>query len=160
MSLQALLRGTNASTHSLVILQSSAAQSCLPLLRHLLCQVQTPILICNLLYPTKVLVKGKLGEQIQVLDHTSDVPGFSDHVMSYRERLLSAISLGMGFVVIAYFVLNHLIIVNETQPLCVVIDSLDTLLSNLSSKAAVYTYLGDALRVLRTRAGMCLTVSN
>lgn len=95
MSLQTILRGANTSSHPVIVFQSSATQSSLPLLRSLLGQIQTRIVICNLLYPKKFLVDGLPHDQIEILDCTADVPGFSDSAVDSRKRLLSAINCGV-----------------------------------------------------------------
>ncbi|GJE86067.1 hypothetical protein PsYK624_021470 [Phanerochaete sordida] len=141
MSLEAILRGSSSSPTSFVAFQSSAAQSSLPLLRSLLAQTRSRVVLCNVLYPLRVLVDEVPGERVDIIDCTADIPGYSDHGGDCRERLLSAVR-----------------VVEPSQPLTVVIDSLDTLLANLHSKAAVHAFLSAIMSVISTRPSSRLVV--
>lgn len=94
MSLPAILRGIQASSHPFIVLESSASQSSLPILRAVLSQTQTRIVLCNLLYPLKFLVDDINNESLQVIDWSEDIAGYKDVDSDFSQRALSAIKTG------------------------------------------------------------------
>jgi len=84
--------------HPLVILQSSLAQSSLPVIRHILENAliskgnpRRDLLFC-LLYPPSSLFDGKLPETLQVYDWTNRVPGYNE--IDSPEELLTIADKG------------------------------------------------------------------
>lgn len=96
MSLATILRGPPTSSHPLIIFQSSAAQSSLPLLRCLISHAQTRVVLCTLLYPSQILTGRLRSDLVNIVDCTTSVPGYSDDANDCRERLLSAVTAGVS----------------------------------------------------------------
>lgn len=116
---------------SLVIFQSSAAQTTLPVLKTLIGKAQSQVILVHLLYPPSVLHCAN-NARVQVLDFTDDVPGYNDGSKSLKDALLAAISS-----------------VDAAESVTVVVDSVDTLRLNLGSKAAAYSLLGAVYRAIQ-----------
>ncbi|KAF9786941.1 hypothetical protein BJ322DRAFT_1052833 [Thelephora terrestris] len=103
-------------SNGLTIVQSSASQSALPVFRELISSSKDRILFFAFLYPSELLV-GK-QDNLTVFDWTDRIPGYSDE----QPDLLDSIPAG-------------------DEPVTVVIDSIDALLSDIGSVSAVVTLL-------------------
>ena len=65
----------------LVLLQSSAAQTCLPVLRAMAAQARGAVVLLCLLYPPASILGGParprpLPDRVRVVDRTANVPGY------------------------------------------------------------------------------------
>jgi len=66
--------------HPLLVLQSSIAQTSLPILRHLLShEPSCKTLLFSFLYPPSSLVDTKESDSLEVYDWIDRVPGYSEH---------------------------------------------------------------------------------
>jgi len=128
--------------HQYLLFQSSAAQSSLPILRRLIfnsinARHGQTLLFC-LLYPPASLVDSStslvLPGKLQVLDRIGNVPGYSDDWSDPRDQILSVIRAA------------------PLGPLNVVVDSVDTLASDLGSTSQTYRFLHELMVLIRTRS--------
>ncbi|KAH9946665.1 hypothetical protein B0H21DRAFT_779009 [Amylocystis lapponica] len=140
-----------------LLLQSSTAQSCLPILRHIVSRpganTQEHIVVfCFLYAPSSFTSKAQLeSENIRVYDWTGRIPGYSE-CPDTRAELLQAIRAGE----FATFVcLKRRDSCNRSTappgPLSVIVDSVDTLFSDLGSLANTEQLLSEVLATTRGR---------
>ncbi|KAF9453767.1 hypothetical protein P691DRAFT_554579 [Macrolepiota fuliginosa MF-IS2] len=113
-----------------VFLQSTPAQSILPLLRALCNRIGTHSIICNFLYAPPTLVEQGIPSVV-VHDWTAEVPGYSN-ARDLKTELLSAVKNAP-----------------RENPLNIVIDSLETLSENQDSPVETYEFLHDVLQLIK-----------
>lgn len=95
--LPSILANAQRPHQPFLLLQSSTAQSCVPVLRKIVNhksgskRVHT-LLVC-FLYPPSYLYTGEAGA-IDVLDYTDSVPGYADAWVDPREAILDAVKAG------------------------------------------------------------------
>ena|ERR1700722_11243461 len=83
--------------HTLLLLQSSAAQSCLPILRDLISRREGHTLLFCFLYSPECLVvtnEDANARAMEVFDHTGNIPGYCENWIDPRDELLSAAKTG------------------------------------------------------------------
>ncbi|KII93526.1 hypothetical protein PLICRDRAFT_152336 [Plicaturopsis crispa FD-325 SS-3] len=122
----------------LLILQSSLAQSSLPLLRTLISTAsrpQTRTLLFCLLHPPSTLfnVKHVEDDRIRAYDFTACAPGYYECHTDVREEMLTALKDA------------------PSGPLSVVIDSVDTLHADIDSTSRTYHFVRDLFSLIRSR---------
>ncbi|PBK77270.1 hypothetical protein ARMSODRAFT_272069 [Armillaria solidipes] len=125
-----------SSRHPLVILQSSVAQSTLPLLHKVIetslgKKEQETLLFCFLHLPSSLINEDAAG--LIAYDRIASVPGYDDSWIDPRDFISDAVE-------------NC-----PSQQLHVVIDSVDTLLSDIGSVAESYKFLRGLLSKLLAR---------
>lgn len=84
--------------HPFIIAQSSASQTCLPVLRSLIQQANCPahtLLFCCLNPPTSLIADwpNTSNGTLQVFDYTDRVPGF-DEIRDLRDEILDVVRSG------------------------------------------------------------------
>ncbi|KAI5124685.1 hypothetical protein M0805_004293 [Coniferiporia weirii] len=121
---------------SFLLLQSSAAQSILPVLRGIInAQLNHElVLVCALYAPTDLLGREDLLS-CRVLDWTSEVQGFQDNSIDWEKRAAAVENVIREF----------------TKPVTVVFDSVDTLDEDLQSPSETYKFLSRALASVYSR---------
>ncbi|KAF8843963.1 hypothetical protein BDN67DRAFT_895796 [Paxillus ammoniavirescens] len=130
---------TNSRPHQpLVIVQSSASQTCLPVLRRLIrpAKLPTQTLLFCFLYPPASLIKGwpdTSDESLKVFDYTERIPTYSVSHDSRDEVLAAVSSAPLG-------------------SLNVIIDSVDTLASDLASDTQTYRFIRSLLNTITSRS--------
>ncbi|GBE78276.1 hypothetical protein SCP_0111590 [Sparassis crispa] len=127
---------SSSSRQPFVLLQSSIAQSCLPVLSYITNQAAlgsgTTLLFC-FLYPPLAFAD-QPHEQLRVFDWTEHIPGYSEDTFEARAEILSALrSAPQGL-------------------LSVIIDSVDTLLSDVGSLAKTHLFLSEIYATIRARS--------
>ncbi|KAK0465110.1 uncharacterized protein EV420DRAFT_939817 [Desarmillaria tabescens] len=130
-----------SSRHPLLILQSSVAQSTLSLLRKVIetspgnkgKHTGETLLFCLLHLPSSLINQDTTG--VTVYDRIGSVPGYDDSWIDPRDFISNAVE-------------NC-----PSQQLHVVIDSVDTLLSDIGSAAESYKFLRKSLVQLLARPG-------
>ncbi|KAK0233172.1 hypothetical protein IW262DRAFT_55888 [Armillaria fumosa] len=128
-----------STRHSLVILQSSVAQSSLPLFRKVIGpspgkKGQETLLFCFLHLPSSLINGDASG--LTVYDRIASVPGYDDSWIDPKDFISNTVE-------------NC-----PSQQLHVVIDSVDTLLSDIGSVAESYTFLRGLLSKLSARSSL------
>ncbi|KAF9229337.1 hypothetical protein BS17DRAFT_17578 [Gyrodon lividus] len=134
-----IINPSNLRPHQpLVVVQSSASQTCLPVLRRLIQPAKLPkqtLLFCYL-YPPVSLIKSwpnASDESLKVFDYTERIPGYNVSHDSRDEILAAVGSAPLG-------------------PLNVIIDSVDTLASNLASDSQTYRFIRSLLNLVTSRS--------
>ena len=125
--------------HPLLILQSSLAQSSLPILRSLLVENSRRIILFSLLYPPSDAV---LPESVVVHNWLHRVPGYEDAERSPTELTER---------------IHKIVLQESSQSTTVVIDSVETLLSDTGSVTETYKCLSSLLVLIRKQPGMKLS---
>jgi elongator complex protein 5 len=147
---------TNSRPHQpLVIVQSSASQTCLPVLRRLIrpAKLPTQTLLFCFLYPPASLIKGwpdTSDESLKAFDYTERIPRYNVSHDS-RDEILAAVSSGLG----PSDVRVQTLILASTAPLGslnVIIDSVDTLASDLASDSQTYRFMRSLLNTITSRS--------
>ncbi|KAG9314405.1 hypothetical protein JVU11DRAFT_5202 [Chiua virens] len=137
----------------LILLQSSTSQTCLPILRSLIQPAKRPaqtLLFC-FLYPSASLIAdwpNTLDDSLKVFDYTERIPGYSDAHDS-REDILAAVHSG------TLIFPKETIISPQTAPpgtLHVIIDSIDTLATDLASDSQTYKFIRTLLALIMSRS--------
>ncbi|RDX55938.1 hypothetical protein OH76DRAFT_1396285 [Lentinus brumalis] len=145
--LSSTLAQTSRNQHCL-LLQSSTAQSCLPVLRAIVKRAsertrESTILFCFLYPPSSFLDPSRIqADHIRVVDRTANVPGYDDAFEVEKDWVAALKSQILDTVRSA-----------PQGPLSVVIDSVDTLLSDVASLAETTQLLSEILGVVRSRGG-------
>lgn len=130
---------TNSRPHQpLVIVQSSASQTCLPVLRRLIrpAKLPTQTLLFCFLYPPASLIKGwpdTSDESLKAFDYTERIPRYNVSHDSRDEILAAVSSAPLG-------------------SLNVIIDSVDTLASDLASDSQTYRFMRSLLNTITSRS--------
>ncbi|KAL4261144.1 Elongator complex protein 5 [Pleurotus pulmonarius] len=134
MSLRSLLHKSQPEQQFLLF-QSSSSQSALPILRSLLAvKSQTSTLLFCLLYPPSDLVEGASGD-VQVHDYLDHIPGYSADTPDIQTSIAAAVEKA------------------PAGALSIVIDSVDTLASDIGSDAETFTFLRELVSIVASRPG-------
>lgn len=143
----------------LILVQSSASQTCLPVLRNLAQPTKRPIqtlLVCFLYTPTSLIAgwPNTSSGSLKVLDYTAQVPGY-DESRDPRDEVLTAARSGQSILDSRGRKVRgaH----REVQPappgsLHVIIDSIDTLAADLASISQTYTFIKSLLGLITARS--------
>jgi hypothetical protein len=91
--LSTLLSNGLKPPHPLLVLQSSAAKSALPILRKIVERSGNNSLLFCLLYSPSSLVD-EAREKIQVFNYLGNVPGYNDTFSDLRQDILTAVKSG------------------------------------------------------------------
>lgn len=93
--LHSILTNSARPAQPFVLLQSSIAQSSLPILRNIVAKSKGHVLLICFLYPPKIFTADREDQSTQIIDCTDQVPRYHDEAGSYRELILSTLrSLG------------------------------------------------------------------
>ncbi|KAI0963509.1 hypothetical protein AcW1_000567 [Taiwanofungus camphoratus] len=131
---------SNASRSQPFLLLQSTTQSCLPIIRHLISQVNndtqgSTILFCFLYPPSDLVDQSHLNSaNTQVFDWTGNVPDYDDGYFDPRSKILQIIHSA------------------PSGSLTVVLDSVDTLLYDLGSSAETQRFLAELFSSIRARS--------
>ena len=88
----------------LLLIQSSVAQSGVPLLRHVIAESSKDrfsaqcLVFCLLHLPSDLVERNSVSDRITVHDWIGFVPGYNDALYDVKERILQAIQQGMPFI--------------------------------------------------------------
>ncbi|KAG6336959.1 hypothetical protein ID866_2153 [Astraeus odoratus] len=119
--------------HPLIICQSSSSQTCLPVLRRLIRPTKPPsqTLLFSFLYSPPSLIGAFTPDDasLRIFDYTGRVPGYGEWNDS-RQDILTAV---------------------ESGTLSVVIDSVDTLASDIASDSQTFKFIKSLLARLTSR---------
>ncbi|KAH7931074.1 hypothetical protein BV22DRAFT_1101434 [Leucogyrophana mollusca] len=125
---------TSRPHQPLIILQSSSAQTCLPVLRKTVSSTRpSQTLLFSFLYPPSTLIDGMPSPKLKIFDYTSRVPGYGDSWSDPRDEILAAVQSA------------------PPGSLNVVLDSVDTLASDLSSTPQTYKFIRTLLDAILAR---------
>ena len=149
----------NTQNFPLVILQSSLAQSCLPILRHL---VNSPkpsssfsLLFC-LLYPPSSLADNISVETLEIYDWLDHVPGYrepsSDDLLDIVKRGIHTRSRSPPRYVV-FIEIRCSALQDSSRPINIIIDSVDTLLSDKASSSETYLCLSSIYALVKSHPG-------
>ncbi|KAI9063014.1 hypothetical protein FKP32DRAFT_1652028 [Trametes sanguinea] len=138
-----------ARNQHLLLLQSSTAQTCIPVLREVVKQSieqarETTVLFC-LLYPPSSFLDAEArarSDRVVVVDRTAHVPGYSDEIEEDSDLASSLRSAILEPVQSA-----------PAGTLNVIIDSVDTLLADMKSISETTRLLSELLSIVRARGG-------
>ncbi|KAI0669950.1 hypothetical protein C8Q78DRAFT_992363 [Trametes maxima] len=132
----------------LLLLQSTSAQSCLPILRAIASKASEraheTTLLFNLLYPPSALLDASraASDNVIVVDRTSCVPGYDEDASSKDDAAASLRSVILGPALAV-----------PAGPVSIIIDSVDTLLSDMGSISETTRLLSELLAIARARGG-------
>ena len=148
-----------AQNFPLVIFQSSLAQSCLPILRHVVNdpkQSSFNLLFC-LLYSPFSLADNTSSDTLEIHDWLDHVPGYCDASNLPSEDILDIVKRGThdrSFCRRIVFNRNKCSALQvPSRPINVIIDSLDTLLSDKESSPETYLYLSSIYALIKNHPG-------
>jgi elongator complex protein 5 len=155
----------SSSRPSTVILQSSSVQSIFPVLQHLLVsEISTDPrnskqwILFSLLYPLEDLLGTISDPNVTVCDWLDHIPGYhGTSAFSLGEEMLAAVDSGpLNSATVLRSELTHAILElsKASAPICVVVDSVDTLVSDVGSLSASYKILRDVQNRIASRPGM------
>ncbi|KAM6498158.1 hypothetical protein JOM56_006106 [Amanita muscaria] len=127
--------GTLRSHHPLLLIQSSIAQSGVPLLRHIITgnnarQPTTSLVFCLLYRPSDLMEENVLYDHIKVYDWLGFVPGYNDSPFDVKDQILQAVREA------------------PAGKLNVIVDSVDTL---DGSSTETHKFIRTLLRLLQER---------
>ena len=150
----------NTQNFPLVILQSSLAQSCLPILRHLVNNPKPPssfnLLFC-LLYPPSSLADNISPETLEVHDWLDHVPGYCEASNKPSDDLLDIVRRGIPTrspsTCFFYIEIRCSAFQEFSRPINVIIDSIDTLLSDIASSSETYLCLSSIYALVKSHPG-------
>lgn len=160
--LSSVLLPAAGRTHPFVLLQSSSTQSCLEALRYTLRETISKADGCTvlfaLLYSPSILLKQNQpsSDRLQVIDWTSNVPGYVEDDLDLRAAVLEIVQNGVHCT--HTFCAAHLQYkIAPPGPLTLVIDSVDSLHSDLGSLSKTEKLLSSLISEVNTRKGpLCL----
>ncbi|KAI0732344.1 hypothetical protein C8Q72DRAFT_901742 [Fomitopsis betulina] len=144
--LSSVLLPAAGRTHPFVLLQSSSTQSCLEALRYTLRETISKADGCTvlfaLLYSPSILLKQNQpsSDRLQVIDWTSNVPGYVEDDLDLRAAVLEIVQNA------------------PPGPLTLVIDSVDSLHSDLGSLSKTEKLLSSLISEVNTRKGSRLII--
>ena len=157
--LPSILTHSQRSHHPFILLQSSAAQSCLPLLRKVINggpgakRVHT--LVFCFLHPYSSLIDERnlvaRGGTIEAFDHTGSIPGYADSWKDPCGIILEAVEAGEFPFVWNVGSVISICFVAPAGPLNVIFDSVDTLASDLESTSQAFKFLHAILVLVKAR---------
>ncbi|CCM01945.1 uncharacterized protein FIBRA_04018 [Fibroporia radiculosa] len=140
------------STQRLLLLQSSTAQSCLPIIRRLVTETRSnlshpgsTLLFCLLYPPSAFAGAAQLGSEcLRTFDWTGNVPGYTLGCTitppDIREEIRAAVRSA------------------PPGPVVVIVDSVDTLFSDLGSLAKTEQFLSEIFGLVCSRSGSRLVL--
>jgi hypothetical protein len=147
----------NSQRSPFLLLQSSSAQSCLQVLRSVINHrshknTSHLILLCFLHPSLSLPDETKQGRQIEVHDYTDNVPGYDDCGTDPRDDILLAVKAGEH----ADRSFHPSLSLTRSPPappgsLDIIIDSVDTLASDLGSPSQTYNFLFNLISLIRAR---------
>lgn len=131
------------------LIQSSSAQSALPVLRKILTDETDPIMLFCLLYsPSSLIPEHQTNERVKVFDWTDKIPEYTQGY-SPSTDMLNAVNNGTY---IQPLNVNDLTQTSGASgSVTIVIDSLDTLNSDMESTSATYKLLSQIRSIPSTR---------
>ncbi|KIM48155.1 hypothetical protein M413DRAFT_62641 [Hebeloma cylindrosporum] len=133
MVLLASILADESHRHPLLVLQSSLAQTSLPILRHLLShQPSRKTLLFSFLYPPSSLVDIDESDSLEIYDWIDRVPGYSDH--NSLTELLAVVDK---------------VLETPTRPTTIVIDSIGTLLEDIATLSETYNFLSKIYALVK-----------
>ncbi|KAH9937642.1 uncharacterized protein B0H18DRAFT_203929 [Fomitopsis serialis] len=144
--LSSTLAPAAARTQPFVLLQTSTAQQCLDVIRYALLETTSKAegctLLFSLLYPPSTLVERSqlAADRLQTFDWTSHVPGYDDDDFDIKSEMLRVVQDA------------------PQGPLTVIIDSVDTILSDMGSISKAEQLLASLLSLVKSRKGFRLVV--
>lgn len=160
MSLSTIIKGPPSPHQPFLLLQSSTAQSSIPIIRQILSRNLRPdnikhsrhfLLFCLLHPPSNLLENTEISaENLEVHDWIDNVPGYTANWFDPLERILSAVKNGEH----SCKSLKWLAIkpgAASSRPLYVVVDSVDTLLLDTGTIARTYAFFSELLALIRAR---------
>ncbi|KAH0838342.1 hypothetical protein J3R83DRAFT_6621 [Lanmaoa asiatica] len=123
----------------LILVQSSTSQTCLPVLRSLIRPAKRPaqtLLFCFLYPPTSLIADWPniLNDSLKVFDYTEQVPGY-DETYNSRDDILATVRSAV-----------------PPGSLHVIIDSVDTLATDLASNSQTYKFIKSLLSLITSRS--------
>ncbi|EIN13691.1 hypothetical protein PUNSTDRAFT_129365 [Punctularia strigosozonata HHB-11173 SS5] len=132
--LLSLLTDSRQQARPFFLLRSSTAQTCIPVLRHCLgsASKSSTILLFCLSYAPSTLVDPQRSVA-KVFDWTDNVPGYSDTYFDPCQAIIDAVNAEA-----------------PSERLSVVIDSIDTLVADVESDAAVYRFVSSLFALVRS----------
>ncbi|KAI0043208.1 hypothetical protein FA95DRAFT_1584187 [Auriscalpium vulgare] len=133
--LPAIISNTSRPHHPFVVIESSACQSGLSIVRAILNRDKSTglvLLFCFLYLPSS-LVHDPEREGLRVFDRTGVIPGFSENWKDPSDSITQAVKDA------------------PLGPLSVIIDSADTLCADLGSTSKSYTLISSLVSLLRDR---------
>lgn len=141
----------------LILVQSSVSQTCLPVLRTLIQPAKRPaqtLLFCFLYPPASLIADwpNTSNGSLKVFDYTGQVPGY-DEVQNSRDEILTAVRSGQSTLKGEDERCSP-----QTVPpgsLHVIIDSVDTLATDLASNSQTYKFIKSLLSLITSRSRMC-----
>jgi hypothetical protein len=154
--LPSILANSTRPPQQFVLLQSSTAQSSLPILQNLITRARGDVLLICYLYPSKIFSRDRDQRQLHIVDLTGHVPYYHNEVNSWREHVQRSLQrLGtVSLPVYSICVLVHSFCEDSSLPLTVVVDSLETLLSNASNSTSLaYAFVVELLTFVQTHKG-------
>lgn len=159
--LSSIVAASTRPPQPFVLLQSSAVQSALPILQQLIANAKGTVLLLSFLYPPIVFARHTTQRKIDIVDCTAHVPHYHDDSDDWKQNVLVSLEKQgeHTFMCLKNFEgrwLNALS-VDSSLPLTVVIDSLETLLSNTSgSISSVYALLSEVFATVQTHRGLSI----
>ncbi|KAJ7487659.1 hypothetical protein B0H11DRAFT_2278730 [Mycena galericulata] len=115
----------------LLLLQSSAAQSSLGIIHQLLADATSHIVLICLLHSSLLSLE---TPRVQTHDLLDNVPGYNENYVDPRQRIQAAIESA------------------PSGPLDFIIDSVDTLSSDIGSVSETYKFLHELMSLIRARS--------
>ncbi|KAH6917335.1 hypothetical protein BKA70DRAFT_1555865 [Coprinopsis sp. MPI-PUGE-AT-0042] len=127
-----------------VVLQSSSVQNGFPVLQHVLAseisrirQNAKQLMLFSLLYPPEDLLGANSEPDVKVYDWLDHIPGYDGtSSFSLGDEMLAAVDSEMS---------------KSSAPICVLIDSVDTFVSDIGSSSASYKILRDVQNRIASR---------
>ncbi|KAJ6604707.1 hypothetical protein DFH09DRAFT_319061 [Mycena vulgaris] len=118
-----------------LLLQSSTAQSSVGIIRQLVGDAKGHALLFCLLYSSLLSLQ---SPHVQTYDLLDNIPGYSDNYVDPRQRIQAAVENGDSSA--------------TSGPLDFIIDSVDTLSSDIGSISETYKFLHDLMTLIRARS--------
>jgi elongator complex protein 5 len=138
----------------LILVQSSTSQTCLPVLYSLIQPAKRPartLLFCFLYPPTSLIADrpNTSSDSLKVFDYTGRIPGY-DETHDSRDEILAAVRSGQ-------YILEggDERCSSQTAPpgsLHVIVDSVDTLATDLASNSQTYKFIRSLLNIITSRS--------
>ena len=141
-----------AKRHPLLILQSSLAQSSLPILRSLIVDSSKNsgrnVLFC-LLYPPSIFVESSSLDFVDIHDWLDKVPGYGDFDKHKELLTITKIGASMRFSFMVTMANLPPVLQETSRVVRIIIDSIDTLASDKGSLTETYACLSDLYALVR-----------
>ncbi|KAI0094662.1 hypothetical protein BDY19DRAFT_34947 [Irpex rosettiformis] len=136
--LSSILANSTRPPQPFILLQSSAAQSSLPVLNSFISKAKGTVVLACFLYSPKIFIKQEgVQQQIDLVDCREYVLEYHDEADDWKDNVFKSLQK-----------------LDSSSPLTVVIDSIETLLSNASnSVCSVYAFLSEILGTVQSHKG-------